>query len=110
MKWRLTTTHVLALHEPLKSLLAYNGVYKLMLGCVLIWEGRVVTYVSQQLKDHEKNYLTHNLELVTIVFDLKIGWHYLYGKACEIYIGCKSLNHLFTQKNLNMRQKVVKVD
>ena len=61
------------------------------LECVLMQEGKVVAYASRQLKSHEKNYPTHEMELVAIVFALKIWRHYLYGKKCFIYIGHKSL-------------------
>ena len=67
--------------------------------------GRVVAYASRQLKPHEKNYVTHDLELMAIVFALKIWRHYLLGEKFEIYTDHKSLKHLFTQKDLNMRQQ-----
>ena len=60
--------------------------------------GRVVAYASRQLKPHEKNYVTHDLELMAIVFALKIWMHYLLGEKFEIYTDHKSLKHLFTQK------------
>ena len=68
--------------------------------------GRVVAYASRQLKPHEKNYDTHDLELMAIVFALKIWRHYLLGEKFEIYTDHKSLKHLFTQKDLNMRQQL----
>ena len=64
------------------------------LGCVLMQEGKVVAYASRQLKPHEKNYPTHDLELATIVFTLKIWRHYLYGEKCFIYTDHKSLKYL----------------
>ena len=64
------------------------------LGCVLIQEGKVVPYASRQLKPHEKNYPTHDLELVAIVFTLKIWRHYFYGENCFIYTDHKSLKYL----------------
>ena len=67
------------------------------LGCVLMQEGKVVAYASRQLKPHEKNYPTHDLGLVTIVFALKIWRHYLYGEKCFIYIDHKSLKYLPSQ-------------
>ena len=57
------------------------------------------------MKEHEKNYPTHDLELAAIVFALKIWRHYLYGAHCQIYMDHKSLKYLFTQKELNMRQR-----
>ena len=67
-------------------------------------EDKVVAYASRQLKPHEKNYPTHDLELVTIVYALKIWRHYLYGEKCFIYTDHKSLKYLPSQKDLNLRQ------
>ena len=75
------------------------------LGCVLMQEGKVVAYASRQLKPHEKNYPTHDLELVAIVFVLKIWRHYLYGEKCFIYTDHKSLKYLPSQRELNLRQR-----
>ena len=75
------------------------------LGCVLMQEGKVVAYASRQLKPHEKNYPTHDLELAAIVFVLKIWRHYLYGEKCFIYTDHKSLKYLPSQRELNLRQR-----
>ncbi|KAG8499053.1 hypothetical protein CXB51_005455 [Gossypium anomalum] len=75
------------------------------LGCVLMQEGRVVAYASRQLKPHEKNYPTHDLELAAIVFALKIWQHYLFGERCHVYSDHKSLKYLMTQRDLNLRQR-----
>ena len=75
------------------------------LGCVLMQEGKVVAYASRQLKPHEKNYPTHDLELAAIVFALKILKHYLYGEKCFIYTDHKSLKYLPSQRELNLRQR-----
>ena len=75
------------------------------LGCVLMQEGKVVVYASRQLKPHEKNYPMHDLELVAIVFELKIWRHYLYGEKCFIYTDHKSLKYLPSQRELNLRQR-----
>ena len=64
-----------------------------------------MAYASRQLKHYEQNYPTHDLELVAVVFALKIWRHYLYGEQCEIFTDHKSLKYLFTQKELNMRQR-----
>ena len=74
-------------------------------GCVLMQEGKVVAYASRQLKLHEKNYPTHDLELATIVFALKIWGHYLHGEKCFIYTDHKSLKYLPSQRELNLRQR-----
>jgi hypothetical protein len=73
------------------------------LGCVLMQDGRVVAYVSQQLRKHEVNYLTHDLELADVVHALKIWRHYLMGKRCELYTNHKSLKYIFPHLNLNLR-------
>ncbi|KAE8692571.1 hypothetical protein F3Y22_tig00110833pilonHSYRG00322 [Hibiscus syriacus] len=79
---------------------SHNG-----LGCVLMQEGKVVAYASRQLKPHEKNYPTHDLEMAVVVFALKIWRHYLYGERCYLYTDHKSLKYLMTQKELNLRQR-----
>ena len=66
---------------------------------------RVVAYGSHQLKNHEQNYPTHDMELAAIVFVLKIWRHYLYGKQFEVYSDHKSIRYIFTQWDLNMRQR-----
>ena len=73
------------------------------LGCVLIQSRRVVGYDSRQLKNHERNYPTHDMELATIVFALKILCHYLYGEQFEVFSDHKILKYIFTQQDLNMR-------
>jgi ribonuclease HI len=75
------------------------------LGCVLVQQGRVVAYTSRQLKDHEKNYPTHDLELAAVVYALKIWRHYLYSEKCEIHTDHQNLKYIFTWRNLNMRQR-----
>jgi ribonuclease HI len=74
------------------------------LGCVLMQDGKVVSYGSRQLRKHEENYPTHDLELAAIVHALKIWRHYLIGHRCEIYSDHKSLKYIFTQNDLNFRQ------
>ena len=68
-------------------------------------DGKVVAYASRQLKVHEKNYPTHDLELAAVVHALKIWRHYLIGNKCEIYTDHKSLKYIFTQPDLNLRQR-----
>ncbi|GKA11198.1 hypothetical protein Tco_0690631 [Tanacetum coccineum] len=75
------------------------------LGCVLMQRGKVIAYASRQLKIHEKNYTTHDLELGAIVFALKTWRNYLYGTKSVIYTDHKSLQHIFDLKELNMRQR-----
>jgi hypothetical protein len=68
-------------------------------------DGQVVSYASRQLRKHEENYPTHDLELVVVVHALKIWRHYLIGHRCEIYSDHKSLKYIFTQSDLNLRQR-----
>nr|GEV31734.1 putative reverse transcriptase domain-containing protein [Tanacetum cinerariifolium] len=66
---------------------------------------KVISYASRQLKIHEKNYMTYDLELGAVVFALKIWRHYLYGTKCTVFTDHKSLQHILDQKELNMRQR-----
>jgi hypothetical protein len=68
-------------------------------------EGKVIAYASRQLQKHEKNYPTHDLELATVVHALKIWRHYMIGNKCKIFTDHKSLKYIFTQKELNLRQR-----
>ena len=68
-------------------------------------EKNIIAYASRQLKVHERNYLTHDLELIAVVFALKQWRHYLYGVKCEVYTDHRSLQYVFTQKDLNLRQR-----
>ncbi|GJX44809.1 putative reverse transcriptase domain-containing protein [Tanacetum coccineum] len=75
------------------------------LGVVLMQREKLIAYASRQLKIHEKNYTTHDLELGSVVFSLKIWRHYLYGTKCTVFTDHKSLQHIPDQKELNMRQR-----
>ncbi|WVZ76987.1 hypothetical protein U9M48_024892 [Paspalum notatum var. saurae] len=105
LKKRLTTAPVLTLPDLTKSFTVYCDASKEGLGCVLMQEGKVIAYASRQLRKHEVNYPTHDLELAAIVHALKIWRHYLFGNRCEIYTDHKSLKYIFTQNELNMRQR-----
>ncbi|KAG8485789.1 hypothetical protein CXB51_019139 [Gossypium anomalum] len=91
--------------EPGKEFVIYSDASLTGLGCVLMQEGKVVAYALRQLKPHEKNYPTHDLELAAIVFALKIWRNYLYGEKCRIFTDQKSLKYLMNQKDLNLRQR-----
>ncbi|WVZ98213.1 hypothetical protein U9M48_043681 [Paspalum notatum var. saurae] len=88
-----------------KPFSVYCDASRLGLGCVLMQKGKVIAYASRQLRDHEKNYPTHHLELAAVVHALKIWRHYLFRQKCDIYTDHKSLKYIFTQTELNMRQK-----
>ncbi|GKD94593.1 putative reverse transcriptase domain-containing protein [Tanacetum coccineum] len=102
---KLCNALVLAVLDELEDFVVYCDASGLGLGCVLMQRGKVIAYASRQLKIHEKNYTTHDLELGVVVFALKIWRHYLYGTKSVIYTDHKSLQHIFSQKELNMRQR-----
>jgi ribonuclease HI len=105
LKKKLITAPVLTLPDTQKDFTVYCNASRQGLGCVLMQDGRVVAYASRQLKTHEQNYLTHDLELAAVVHALKIWRHYLIGNKCEIYTDHKSLKYIFTQPDLNLRQR-----
>ena len=94
LKRRLTTTPILIVPEQGQRYMVYCEASRDGLGCVLMQFGRVVAYGSKQLKNHEHNYPTHNLELAAIVFALKIWRHYLYGEQFEVFSDHKSLKYI----------------
>ncbi|GJY73912.1 reverse transcriptase domain-containing protein [Tanacetum coccineum] len=94
-----------ALPEGSEDFIAYCDASKKGLGAVLMQREKVISYASRQLKIHEKNYTTHDLELGAVVFALKIWRHYLYGTKCTVFTDHKSLQHILDQKELNMRQR-----
>ena len=72
---------------------------------MLMQSERIVLYISRQLKPHERNYPTHDLELAAVVFALKVWRHYLYGRKCQIFSDHHSLKYITSQKELNLRQR-----
>jgi ribonuclease HI len=105
LKTRLTTTPVLTLPDASKDFVVYYDTSRQGLGCVLMQGGKVVAYASRQLRKHEENYPTHDLELAAVIHALKIWRHYLMGNKCDIYTDHKSLKYIFTQSELNLRQR-----
>ncbi|KAA0025823.1 pol protein [Cucumis melo var. makuwa] len=105
LKQKLVSAPVLTVLDGYGSFVIYSDASKKRLGCVLMQQGNVVAYASRQLKNHEQNYPTHDLELAVMVFALKIWRHYLYGEKIQIFTNHKSLKYFFTQKELNMRQR-----
>ncbi|KAL0288436.1 UNVERIFIED_CONTAM: Retrovirus-related Pol polyprotein from transposon.6 [Sesamum calycinum] len=103
LKKRLTSTPVLVLLSGSGGYVVYTDASKHGLGCVLMQHGKVIAYASRQLRIHELNYPTHDLELAAIVHTLKIWRHYLYGEKFQIFIDHKSLKYILTQKELNLR-------
>ncbi|GJU42796.1 putative reverse transcriptase domain-containing protein [Tanacetum coccineum] len=105
LKQKLCSAPILALPEGSEDFIAYCDASKKGLGAVLMQREKVIFYASRQLKIHEKNYTTHDLELGAVVFALKIWRHYLYGTKCTVFTDHKSLQHILDQKELNMRQR-----
>jgi hypothetical protein len=104
LRQHLTTTPVLVQPNN-KPFDVYCDASGTRLGCVLMQDNRVITYAPRALGPHEQNYPTHDLELATVVHALKMWRHYLMGTHCNIYIDHKSLKYIFTQADLNMRQR-----
>ncbi|GJX46462.1 retrotransposon protein, putative, ty3-gypsy subclass [Tanacetum coccineum] len=105
LKGKLCDAPVPALPDGPKDFVVFCDASRLGLGYVLMQRDKVIAYASRQLKIHKKNYTTHDLELGACVFALKIWRHYLYGTKSVIYTDHKSLQYIFSQKELNMRQR-----
>jgi hypothetical protein len=105
LRQHLTTAPVLAQPDNTKPFEVYCDASGTGLGCVLMQNNRVIAYASRALRPHEQNYPTHDLELAAMVHALKIWRHYLMGAHCNIYTDHKSLKYIFTQADLNMRQR-----
>ncbi|GJU89217.1 putative reverse transcriptase domain-containing protein [Tanacetum coccineum] len=105
LKEKLCSAPILALPDGSENFVVYYDVSHKGLGAVLMQKERVTDYASHQLKIHEKNYTTHDLELGVVVFALKMWRHYLYGTKCVVFTDHKSLQHILDQKKLNMRQR-----
>ena len=103
LKMRLTSTPIPIVPERKHRYIVYCNASKDGLGCILMQSERVAAYGSRQLKNHEQNYPTHDMELAVIVLSLKIWRHYLYGKQFEVFSNHKSLKYIFTLQDLNMR-------
>ena len=98
LKTRFTKNPVLTLTEGRYGYVIYCDASRVVLGCVLMQRGKVITYASRQLKVHYKNYTTLDLELEAVVFALKIRRHYLYCDHVDVFTDHKSLQYVFTQK------------
>ncbi|GKC12185.1 putative glycosyl hydrolase family protein [Tanacetum coccineum] len=104
LKQKLCAAPILALPKGNEDFMVYCDASIKGLGAVLMQRIKVIAYASRQLKIHEKNYTTHDLELGAVVFALKIWRHYLYGMKCVVFTDHKSLQQILDQKDLNMRQ------
>ncbi|GJV27247.1 putative reverse transcriptase domain-containing protein [Tanacetum coccineum] len=105
LKTKLYEAPILALPEGNDDFVIYCDASLQGLGVVLMQREKSITYASRQLKPHEENYTTHDLELGAVIFALKIWRHYLYGTKCTVFTDHKSLQHILRQKELNMRQR-----
>ncbi|KAI3805373.1 hypothetical protein L1987_27703 [Smallanthus sonchifolius] len=105
LKEKLIHAPILALPHGNEDFVVYYDASHNSLGCVLMQRNKVIAYASRQLKTHEKNYTTHDLELGAIIFALKLWRHYLYGVKFTVYTDHKSLKYIFGKKELNMRQR-----
>jgi hypothetical protein len=105
LKKLLTTAPVLAQLDIEKPFDVYCDASDTGIGGVLMQGGHAIAYASRQLRRHEEHYPTHDLELLTVIHTLKVWRHYLLGSLVHIYTDHKSLKYLFTQPDLNMRQR-----
>ncbi|GKB87015.1 putative reverse transcriptase domain-containing protein [Tanacetum coccineum] len=105
LKQKLCSAPILALPEGSEDFIVYCDASIKGLGVVLMQREKVIAYASRQLKIHEKNYTTHDLELGVVVFSLKLWRHYLYGTKYTVFTDHKSLQHILNSKDLNMRQR-----
>nr|GEY12888.1 retrotransposon protein, putative, Ty3-gypsy subclass [Tanacetum cinerariifolium] len=105
LKDMLYDAPILALPEGTDDFVVYCDASNQGFRCVLMQRNKVIAYASRQLKIHEKNYITYDLELGAVVFALKMWRHYLYGTKSVIYTDHKSLQYIFDQKELNIRKR-----
>nr|GFB57281.1 putative reverse transcriptase domain-containing protein [Tanacetum cinerariifolium] len=103
IKQKLCSAPILALPEGSEDFVLYYYASHKGLGAVLTQREKMIAYASRQLKVHERNYTTHDLEFGSVVFALMIWRHYLYGTRCTVFTDHKSLQHILDQKDLNMR-------
>jgi hypothetical protein len=105
LKKLLTTSPAVAQPDTTKPFDVYCDASRTGLGSVLMQEGQVISYSSRQLRRHEEDYPTRDLELAAVVMALRKCHHYLLGNVIHIYTDHKSLKYIFTQLDLNMRQR-----
>ncbi|GJW34322.1 putative reverse transcriptase domain-containing protein [Tanacetum coccineum] len=105
LKQKLCIAPILSLPEGTEDFVVYCDASIKGFGAVLMQREKVIAYASRQLKKHEENYMTHDLELGAVIFALRLWRHYLYGTKCVVYTNHKSLQYILDQKELNMRQQ-----
>jgi hypothetical protein len=97
----LTTTMILKVPDMEVDFLVCTNTSKEGLGRDLMQDIRVITYISRKLRRHEENYATHDLDLLAIVYSLRVWRHYLIGLKFELKMDHCGLQHIFTQSDLN---------
>nr|GFB76246.1 putative reverse transcriptase domain-containing protein [Tanacetum cinerariifolium] len=105
LKHKLCSAPILDLHEATENFIVYCDASLKGYGVVLMQREKVIAYASRQLKKHEENYTTHDLELGEVVFALRLWRHYLYDTKYTVYTDHMSLQYILDQKELNMRQR-----
>nr|GFC31509.1 putative reverse transcriptase domain-containing protein [Tanacetum cinerariifolium] len=105
LKQKLCVLPILALPKGTENFVVYCNALLKGFRAVLMQREKVIAYASRQLRKHEENYKTHDLELGAVVFVVRLWRHYLYGTKCTVYTYHKSLQYILYQKELNMRQK-----
>ncbi|GJX44315.1 putative reverse transcriptase domain-containing protein [Tanacetum coccineum] len=105
LKQKLCSAPILALPEGTEDFVVYCDASLKGYGAVLMQREKVIAYASRQLKVHEENYTTYDLELRAVVFALRLWRHYLYGTKCVVFTDHKSLQYILNQKELNLRQR-----
>nr|GEX89073.1 retrovirus-related Pol polyprotein from transposon 17.6 [Tanacetum cinerariifolium] len=105
LKQKLCSASILALPEGIEDFVMYCDALLKGYGSVLMQREKVIAYASRQLRVHEENYTTHDLELGAVVFAVRLWRHYLYGTKCVVFTNHKSLQYILNQKELNLRQR-----
>ncbi|GJW78057.1 putative reverse transcriptase domain-containing protein [Tanacetum coccineum] len=105
LKQKLCSAPILALPEGTEDFVVYCDASLKGYGAMLMQREKVIAYASRQLKVHEENYTTHDLELGAVVFALRLWRHYLYETKCVVFTDHKSLQYILNQKELNLRQR-----
>ncbi|GKE95354.1 putative reverse transcriptase domain-containing protein, partial [Tanacetum coccineum] len=105
LKQKLCNAPILALPEGMEYFVVYCDASLKGYGAVLMQREKVIAYASRQLKVHEENYATHDLELRAVFFALRLWRHYLYGTKCVVFTDHKSLQYILNKKELNLRQR-----
>jgi hypothetical protein len=104
LKYLLTRAPIMRIFYPNEYFIVCIDECNEGLGGVLSHNGYVVCYESRKLKEHERHYATHDLELESIVYSLKMWRHYLMGKKFELRIDHSGMKYFFDQPTLNARK------